>query len=122
MKTVTLLAALPLVTAVTQHAIAADFTPGLPAGVPGECETGFCGTPANNGGGGLGASPVDPSWSTRAYPRGPMPTTQERAPKAGLRKESMERRATLRAARRPGGTDRMREVIASKAAWLVANR
>ena len=58
MKTVTLLAALPLVTAVTQHAIAADFTPGLPAGVPGECETG-CGTPANNGGGGFGGTLVD---------------------------------------------------------------
>ena len=42
MKTLTLLAALTLVAAVTQHAIAADLlhqtnsTPGLPAGVPGE--------------------------------------------------------------------------------------
>ena len=74
MKTVTLLAALTLVTAVSQHAIAADLlhqtnsTPGLPGGVPGECVAGFCGTPADNGGGGLGQG--EP-WSDQAGLGGP---------------------------------------------------
>ena len=54
------LIALILVSALTQHAIAAD----LPMGVPGECQTGFCGTPAHNGGGfgaTLLAAPQEPA-------------------------------------------------------------
>jgi hypothetical protein len=105
MKTVTLLAALTLVTAVTQHAIAADLcsikpnsTPGLPAG-PGECATGFCGTPGNNGGGG-GSILVGPQEPT------PDPCRRHKNAHPRLRKEALERRATLRAARRPGAADR----------------
>ena len=105
MKTVTLLVALTFVTALTQHAIAADLphqtnsTPGLePAGIAGECETGFCGTPSNDGGG-FGGTLVSPG--TVVAPQEACPTrkttTQERAPKTA--QGGPRRRTTLRVIR-----------------------
>ncbi len=52
MKTLMLLAALLLGTALTQHAIACDSSyqaNATPMGAQGECAIGFCGTPTING-------------------------------------------------------------------------
>ncbi len=96
MKTVTLLVALTFVTALTQHAIAADLphqtnsTPGLePAGIAGECETGLCGTPSNDGGG-FGGTLVSPG--TVVAPQEPAPHAKQRHKNAHprLHKEALE--------------------------------